>query len=229
MLLVVAGCSSDDSGDSGGSGTSGGSGGGAASSPAPSKTASPSPTVATAKYAELPNACKTLAAKTVEDLVPDVKKKGGTPGQSSDLASRASCSWNGLDDNGVKGSVYRWIDVSLVRFKSEPSLGSGEQRAQQKYPAKVAEVKAADGAKNVAATAGQGIGNESTIVTYELKRDDATFRYAVVVVRTENVLVTVSYNGAGHQGAKSPSVEDVRKGAERAAKEAVAAVAAANK
>ena len=49
------------------------------------------------------------------------------------------------------------------------------------------------------------------------------------MARTGNVVITLTYNGAGYAGAKTPSAADLMKGAEAAAKEAVASVAAANK
>lgn len=48
------------------------------------------------------------------------------------------------------------------------------------------------------------------------------------MARTGNAVVTLTYNGAGYAGAKTPSGADILKDAEKAAKEAVAAVADAN-
>ncbi|MCH0541381.1 DUF3558 domain-containing protein [Streptomyces sp. MUM 203J] len=229
-LLVTAACSGGSDDASGGSGG----GGSAASQSAPSAGGSaapsvkPSPSVKPAKYSKLPDVCKTVGGKTVEDLVPDVKKKGGTAGESSDLGARASCSWNGLEDKGVKGSDYRWLDVSLLRFESEQTIGSAEERAQRKYTDKVAEVQSTEGAKDVSPAETKGVGDEAATLTYKLKKTGEEFRYAVVVARTENVVITVSYNGTGYAGAKEPSKEDVVKGAQKAAKEVVAAVAEAN-
>ncbi|WP_175412281.1 DUF3558 family protein [Streptomyces sp. TRM64462] len=229
-LLVVTGCSSDDSG-----GGSAGSGGGkaaessAAASAAPSKPAAPKPTVAPAKYAKLPDACKAVTVKTLEELIPELKQKGGVPGKTSDLASRGSCSWNALEDKGTKGSNYRWLDVSLLRFDSEQTLGSGEERAQQKYMEKVAEVKATEGATDIRTSPAAGVGNESTAISYALKKTGETFRYAVIVARTENALITVSYNGTGYAGAEPPAAADMMEGTVKAVKETVKAVADANK
>lgn len=222
-MLVVAGCSSDA--DSKGDATT----------QAPSAAASPNaaqevtPSVAPAKYTKLPDACKAITGKTIEDLVPEVKTKSGTPGKSSDTASRGSCSWNGLDDKGVKGSQYRWLDIALLRYESDPSLGSGEQRAQENYTKEVGKVKATQGATAVKTSGAAGVGNEATAISYGLKKTGADFKYAAIVTRTENVLITVSYNGAGYAGAKTPTPSDLMEDAVKASKEAVAAVAAANK
>jgi hypothetical protein len=63
-------------------------------------------------------------------------------------------------------------------------------------------------------------------VTYGLTKSKEDFEYATVVARTGNVVVSVTYNGAGFAGAKTPSAADILKGAQKAAKEAVAAVGA---
>ncbi|WP_149182360.1 DUF3558 family protein [Streptomyces sp. TRM49041] len=225
-MLVATGCSSDDSGS--GSGTSA-SASTAAGSAAPSASPTPTPSVAPAKFPKLPDACKAITAKTIDELVPEVKAKAGTPGKSSDLSSRGSCSWNGLEDKGVKGSDYRWIDISLLRFESDQTLGSGEKRAQDKYADKVAEVKATEGAIDVRTSSAQGVGNEARAISYSLKKTGETFRYGVIVTRTENVVITVSYNGTGYAGAKTPAAGTLMEGTVKAVKEAVAAVAAANK
>lgn len=216
VMLVVAGCSSDSDSkkDSG-------------SSSATPK-AKKSPTVAPAKFSKLPDPCKSISGKTVKDLVPE--SKAGSAGRSTDTDSRGSCSWNGLDDKGVKGSQYRWLDVSFLRYDSEATLGvSGEQRAEDSYTKEIAKAKATEGAKKVKAAPAPGIGAAATVINYDLNKTDEDFTYATVVARTDNAVVTLTYNGTGYAGAKSPSAEDLTKDALKAAKEAVASVAAANK
>ncbi|MEV7089739.1 DUF3558 domain-containing protein [Streptomyces sp. NPDC093085] len=212
VLLAAAGCSSgsDDKGDADSSGTT--------------PTSAPSPTVIPAKYAELPDACKTVSAKTVDALVPKAKSKSGTAGKSSDLATRANCSWNGLDDKGVKGSQYRWLDVSLLRYDSDASLGSGAKRAGEYYAKELAGAQGTEEAKDVRTAPGSGIGDEASTVTYTLKKTGEDFSYATVVARTENIVLTLTYNGAGYAGAKSPGTADMAKDAVTAAKEVVAAI-----
>ncbi|MEV7424720.1 DUF3558 domain-containing protein [Streptomyces sp. NPDC091212] len=214
VMLVVAGCSSDsgDKSDADGSATS--------------PTSAPSPTVVPAKFAGLPDACKTISRKTIDSLVPKAKSKGGTAGTSSDTATRGSCSWNGLDDNGVKGSQYRWLDVSLMRYNSDVTLGSGAKRADEYYTKEIAGARGTEGAKDVKAAPTTGIGDQATTVTYSLKKSSADFAYATIVTRTENVVITLTYNGAGLAGAGSPSVADLTKDAVKTSKEAVAAIAA---
>jgi hypothetical protein len=214
VMLVVAGCSSD-SGDSK-----------ASDSSAPPSAKKTEPTVEPAKFDTLPSACTSIGKKTIEDLVPKTKNKGGTPGKSSDTASRGGCSWNGLDDNGVKGSQYRWLDVGFTRFDSDQTLGSGAKRATTEYTKQVSKAQAAEGAEKVAAKPVTGLGEQATSVTYGLTKSSEDFEYAVIVARTENVVVSVTYNGAGFAGAKAPSPADILKGARKAAAEAVASVGA---
>ncbi|WP_327368116.1 DUF3558 family protein [Streptomyces sp. NBC_01217] len=216
VMLVVAGCSSD-SGDKKDSGSS--------SSTAPGAKKSEA-SVEPAKFAALPDPCKSISTKTVTSLVPKAKSKNGTPANSSDTAYRAGCSWNGLDDNGVKGSQYRWLDVGFTRFDSDQALGSGDKRAQQDFAKQVAKARATEGAKKLAEAPVSGIGEQATKITYDLTKTGEDFKYATVVTRTGNVVVTLTYNGAGYAGAKAPSAGDILKDAEKAAKEAVAAVAA---
>ncbi|MBV7246363.1 DUF3558 domain-containing protein [Streptomyces sp. MW-W600-10] len=217
VMLVAVGCSSD-------SGSDGKKNAGSSSSGSPSTKPS-EPTVEPAKFADLPDPCGSIAKKTIEDLVPSAKKKNGTAGRSNDLAARSSCSWNGLDDKGVKGSQYRWLDVGFTRFDSDQSLGSGAKRATDDYAKQITKTKATEGAEKLAAEPSAGIGEEATLVTYGLSKTDEDFAYATVVARTGNVVVTLTYNGAGYAGAKTPSSADIVKGAQKAAKEAVAAVA----
>jgi len=210
-MLAVAGCSSDSDKK------------GEADSPAvPSAKASA--LVAPAKYTKLPDACKAISSTSIANLVPKAKDKGGTAGQSSDLNTRGSCSWNGLDDKGVKGSEYRWLDVSFTRYDSDATLGTGDKRAGQYFTQEINNAQGADGATGTKAAPATGIGDQSTTVTYSLKKTGVNFAYAVVVARAQNVVVTLTYNGAGYAGAKSPNSADLMKGAVAAAKETVAAV-----
>ncbi|WP_393058865.1 DUF3558 family protein [Streptomyces sp. LN549] len=218
VMLVVAGCSSDSDGKKDDA---------SSSSAAPDATKTEA-AVAPAKFATLPDPCKSITAKTVKSLVPSAKNKSGTRGKSSDTAVRGGCSWNGLDDNGVKGSQYRWLDVGFTRFASDQAVGSGADRAQADYTKQVAKAQAADGAKKLATAPVSSLGDQATQITYDLTKTGEDFKYATIVARTGNVVVTLNYNGAGYAGAKTPSAADILKGAQKAAKEAVASVATAN-
>ncbi|MFI7019295.1 DUF3558 family protein [Streptomyces sp. NPDC050164] len=217
VMLVAAGCSSDSgSGDSTDK----------AAKAAASASASPSPTVQAAAYGKLPEPCKALSKKTLENLVPE--GKSGKEGKSDDISTRGNCSWNSLDNNGVKGSQFRWLNVSMLRFESDVSRGPADKLAQKYFEKQVQDAQAVEGAKSAKSEPVPGTGDEATAVRYELKKKEGTFKQQTVVARVENVVVTLDYNGAGLAGDKSPSADDLMKDAKKAAKEAVAAVSEAN-
>ncbi|MFF7335148.1 DUF3558 family protein [Streptomyces sp. NPDC008150] len=223
-VLVAAGCSSgsgSDSASSSGDGAKPGSGASASAS------ASASPTVQAARYAKLPESCDVLSKKTLSSLVPKAVNDG-KEGTSEDTATRASCSWSSLDDNGVKGSQFRWLNVSLLRFESDTSRGSGEQRAQDYYTQQVKAAQTVEGAKNVKSQPVSGTGDTATAVRYDLKKKEGSFKQQTIVARVENVVVTVDYNGAGLSGDKTPSADGLTKNAEKATAEVVAGVARSN-
>ncbi|MEH6375127.1 hypothetical protein V7793_12450 [Streptomyces sp. KLMMK] len=218
VMLVATGCSDDD-GDKKKSSPS-------ASAPAPSA----SPSVKAATFAKLPpEVCKTIDEKTIDKLVPKAKKKEGEALPTSDANDSASCFWNGLNDEDVKDLQFRSLTVSYKRLASDPTLGSGEKRAEKFAEQQVTKATTADGAKDAKTEKAEGIGEAANLVATDTKKDDDDYRNATVVARTGNVVVTVKYSGAGFQGAKNPAADEIAKGAQDAAKEAVAAVAAANK
>ncbi|MFF9125721.1 DUF3558 family protein [Streptomyces sp. NPDC014889] len=223
VMLLAAACSSSDSGSGGDAGkTTAGDVKGSAST-----SASPSPTVQAAVYGKLPQACKVLSAKTLGELVPK-GSKSGKESASSDVSTRAGCAWNSLDNNGVKGSQFRWLHVSLLRFESDATRGSGEKQAQEFYQRQVQDAQHAEDARNVKSEPAGGTGDEATLVRYDLKKKEGDFKQQTVVARVENVVVTLDYNGAGLAGDKTPDADGLAKAAQKAAKEAVTAVAAAN-
>lgn len=207
VILVTAGCSSGDDGDSGGP-----------SSSSPSSETS-EPKVAPARFAELPDPCDALAKDTVKDLVPGAKNTAGTAGKSADTSQRSSCSWTGL-----KGYQWRWLDVSFQRYDSDPAIGSGADRAAEYYGKQVKAVEATEGAKDMKSSARSGLGRQATEFTYKTTEDKEDYRKQTVVVLHENVVVSLNYHGAGFQGSDQPKADDLLKDAEKAAKEAVAAV-----
>ncbi len=220
VMLIAAGCSSDSGSDDGAGDSSKSP---SASAPA---SASPSPTVQAAVYESLPQPCKVLSKKTLEDLVPE--SKSGKAGTSDDTSTRGACSWSSLDNNGVKGSQFRWLNTSLLRFDSNVTRGSGDQLAREYYETQVQDARSVSGAKNTKSEPVAGVGDEATAVRYDLKKKEGSFKQVTVVARVENVVVTIDYNGAGFAGDKAPSADTLNKQAQKAAKEAVAAVAKAN-
>ncbi|MCI3278920.1 DUF3558 family protein [Streptomyces cylindrosporus] len=222
VVLLVAGCSSGSDSGSGDSGSKGSDSGGTSSSTGAGAT----PTVQAAAYKKLPDSCAVLSKKTLTSLVPEAKS--GKEGTSSDTATRASCSWSSLDNNGVKGSQFRWLNVSLLRFESDATRGEGDQLAHAYFAKQVKDAQAVEGAKNAKTTSVAGTGDEATLVRYDLKKKEGAFKQQTVVTRVENVVVTVDYNGAGLAGEKTPNADTLVKLAEQAAKEVVATVSAAN-
>ncbi|MPY37384.1 DUF3558 domain-containing protein [Streptomyces adustus] len=225
VILVAAGCSSDsgsDSGSASGSGDSTQQGSGGAN-----PSASASPTIQAAAFQKLPKACGVLSTKTLTELVPK-GVKSAKEGTSDDATSRASCSWSSLENKGVKGSQFRWLNVSLLRFDSDAARGSGEKQAQTFYAKQVQDARAVPEAKNAASQPLAGTGDEATTVRYDLKKKEGAFKQQTVVARVANVVVTLDYNGAGLAGEKTPNADDLVKAAQQAAKEATTAVASAN-
>ncbi|WP_055570158.1 DUF3558 family protein [Streptomyces atriruber] len=225
-VILVAGCSSDSGSDSGSDGAKKDSG---AKASASAKSGDKAASVEKAAYAKLPEPCDVLSKKTLEDLVPKAKDKSGKAGTSSDTALRGSCSWDSLDNNGVDGSQFRWLRVSLMRFESDPSLGSGAKRAQDSFAKQVSDAQATKDAKGVKAEPVQGVGQQATLVRYDLKKDKDTFKQQTFVTRVENAVITVDFNGAGLAGDEAPDAGKLSKDAQKAAKEAADAVVAANK
>ncbi|MEU6995660.1 DUF3558 domain-containing protein [Streptomyces sp. NPDC046465] len=224
-VILVAGCSSDSDSGSGSDGAKKDSGGKAS---APAKGGDKAASVEKAAYAKLPEPCDVLSKKTLGDLVPKAKDKSGKTGTSSDTALRGSCSWDSLDNNGVDGSQFRWLRVSLLRFESDASLGSGAKRAQDSFAKQVEDAKATKDAKGVKTEPVQGVGQQATLVRYDLKKDKDTFKQQTFVTRMENAVIVVDLNGAGLAGDKAPDAGKLSKDAQQAAKEAVAAVVSAN-
>ncbi|MFJ3796377.1 DUF3558 domain-containing protein [Streptomyces sp. NPDC090088] len=224
VALFATACSSDS--DSGAQGTGSSTGTGTVTSPTGDSTAA-SPTVQAAKYQKLPEPCAVLSKKTLTELVPK-GVKSGKEGSSDDVATRNSCSWSSLDNNGVKGSQFRWLNISFLRFDSDANRGSGEKQAEAYYTSQLQDAQSVSGAKNTKSEPVTGAGDQATAVRYDLKKKEGAFKQQTVVARVANVVVTLDYNGAGLAGEKTPSADTLTKAAEKAAKEAVASVSTAN-
>ena len=128
----------------------------------------------------------------------------------------------------MKGSQFRWLNVSMLRFESDVTRGPADKQAQEYLEKQVQEAQAVEGAKGVKTEPVAGTGDQATAVHYDLKKKEGTFKQQTVVARVENVVVTLDYNGAGLAGDKTPSGSDMLKDAKKAAKEAVDAVSEAN-
>ncbi|GAA3187053.1 MULTISPECIES: DUF3558 family protein [Streptomyces] len=216
-VMLVAGCSESGSKDAAD----------ASDSAAPaSSAAKPSPSLAPAKYAKLPDPCTVFANGTLKQLLPKPKNDAGEKGKTSDPNASATCSWYSSKSEGVDGSQFRWLDVSFKRYDSEAAVNAtGEKRAEQFYAKQVDLAKATKDATKVKSGAVDGVGDAATWVTYNLKSKGNDYRNQTVVVRADNIVVTLNYNGAGLAGGDTPDSSDLLKDAEKAVKEAVEAAA----
>ncbi|MFB7248708.1 DUF3558 domain-containing protein [Streptomyces populi] len=220
VMLVAAGCSSDS-----GSGDDAQKNESAAPGPTVSESAS-TPAVQPAAYTTLPKACSVLSKKALDELIPKGSDKG-KPGKLDEPKQRGNCNWSSLDNNGVKGSQFRWLNVALLRFDSD-ARGTGDEQAHDYFQKQVSAAQTVEGALDSKSAPVAGTGDEATAVRYGLKKKEGSFKQQTIVARVENVVVTVDYNGAGLAGEKTPDAATLLKAAEKATKEAVAAVAAAN-
>lgn len=219
-MLVAAGCSSDSgSGDDAQKDASAGPG-------ATVSASSAAPTIEPAAYTTLPKACSVLSKKSLGELIPKGSKSGKS-GKLDEPKQRGNCNWTSLDNNGVKGSQFRWLNVALLRFDSD-ARGSGDEQAHDYFQKQVSAAQTVEGALDGKSAPVSGTGDEATAVRYGLKKKEGTFKQQTIVARVENVVVTLDYNGAGLAGEKTPDAAALLKAAEKATKEAVAAVAAAN-
>jgi hypothetical protein len=213
VLLASAGCSSspDSSGDKDSS-----------------AAASASPSVKPAKISGLPDPCKTVRQKTIDDAVPDADPENGRKLPSSDAEAYGSCFWHGA--HGKLNGDYRSLTVSLKRYDSAAALGTGAEQAERYYTQQVKSVTGDKGNDGLKQSELKGLGQQAVSLTYTTvkktgeKDDGQKFRAARIVARTDNAVVLVDYEGTGFEGADTPSADEVRKNAQKVAGEVVAAV-----
>ena len=208
-VLLVAGCSSDSDG------------GGDSDSPSPAAGKSKSPKVAPAKFKELPDSCKSIGKGTIKDLVPKSDNASGKRVGSGDTNDSTSCLWSGLDKYD-----YRQLTISLKRFDSENTLGSGDKRAGEFMDERVKETADNKDNKKTKQANVADVGEQAVSISYETKKKDSKgksedFTGERLVARTANVVVTVDYEGAGFEDGKTPKADDLKKKAEKGAKEAI--------
>lgn len=213
VLLASAGCSSSP--DSGSEKDS------AAPSGSPSASAKP------AAISGLPDPCKTVKKGTVDDVVPDADPAKGKNLDSADADAYGSCFWHGA--SGKLDGDYRSLTVSLKRYDSAPSLGSGEEQAGRYFTQQVKSVTGDKGNDDLKQANVPDLGAQAASLTYTTvkkaeKKDDQKYRAGRVLVRVHNAVVMVDYEGTGFEDAKPPSADTVRKNAQKVAEEVVAAV-----
>ncbi|PJM97552.1 hypothetical protein [Streptomyces sp. CB01373] len=168
-----------------------------------SEPSAPSSTAVTKTYASAPVPCTSIAEKTITSLVPGAKTTGKEI-PSTDTNVRRTCSWNAL-----KGYDYRWLDVSFeIMATDEAALKSYQQRTTD---------KSGGGAV-------PGLGDSGYSVVNLTTEDKQETREGVVLARSANAIVVVTYNGSDFESKKAPSTDEINKGAIKAAKEAMAAL-----
>lgn len=175
------------------------------------------------KFKGLPDACKTLSKGTVKKLTPKTDNASGKRIGSGNTQDSGSCLWSGLDKFD-----YRQLTVSLKRFESDTSRGSGDKLAAAFLTQQTEAVKTEKSNKKLKSASVNGIGEQATSVSYEVEKKDGkkseNFREHRLIARVANVVVTVDYAGAGFESGKTPGADELKKNAETAAKEAVAAL-----
>jgi hypothetical protein len=171
--------------------------------PVTQSASGPSTTAVPKTYDTAPAPCASLAKGTVGSLVPGARAAGKEI-PSSDSDARRTCSWNALD-----GYDYRWLDVSFEIMDSE-------EEAERSYQGRVAEKKGGG--------AVPGLGDAAYSVVNLTTEDDQETREGVVLARSDNALVVVTYNGSDFETKEAPSTDEINKGAIKAAKEAMAAL-----
>ncbi|MDB1087895.1 DUF3558 domain-containing protein [Streptomyces sp. ACA25] len=207
-VLLVAGCSSD-------------SGGG---TPEGDSVAVTDPTPEPVRFSALPEPCSTVGADTIGDVVPEAEDEDGEALDSTDLERAGTCLWSGLD-----GYDFRSLTVAMRRFDSDLSIGSGDERAAE-YLRQTAEEVTGDGESQDVEEAGlEGLGDEATTISYLVVKENSEsesrdYRQQRVVIRVDNVVVTVDHTGTGFEDGEAPDAESVRENAEQVAREVVTAL-----
>jgi hypothetical protein len=216
VLLASAACSSSP--DSGGEKDSAPS-----ASPSASTSASAKPSAITG----LPNPCKTVTQDTLDDVVPDADPENGKNLPSEDTDAYGSCFWHGA--SGKLDGDYRSLTVSLKRYESAPALGSGDDQAGRYFTQQVRSVTGDKTNDDVKQEKLDDLGSQAVSLTYTTvkdsgKEDKQKYRAGRVLVRVHNAVVMVDYEGTGFEDAELPDTDEVRKNAQKAAEDVVAAV-----
>jgi hypothetical protein len=189
-------------------------------------TDGPSPTASAGaeavKFEKLPDPCGTVGEKTVEDLVPGARSTKGKGLTSSDTNSYGACLWSG--GHGKNDADYRALTVSLKRYDSDASLGSGDEQAERYFGQEVEASGRAEDGKAPSAQPVEGVGTRASGIAWTTEKEDEEYRVHRVVVLVDNVVATVDHEGAGFGDADLPGAADLKKDAEKAAKEVVSAL-----
>ncbi|MFI6943633.1 hypothetical protein ACIBI4_30580 [Streptomyces sp. NPDC050418] len=164
-----------------------------AAAPQPEASAEAEP-----EHAKPPEPCGAVASGTVKKLVPGAKTAGKEI-ELTDPERRRTCSWSALEKFD-----YRWLDVSYEVFDStKTAVEAYKKRA-------VGDAKALN-----------EVGDKAVLTVGLTTKDKQETREAVVVARSGNALMTITYNGCDFESRKAPSAKSIEDGAEDAARAAM--------
>lgn len=213
-VALLAGCSSDGGSDE------------HTDTPQTTKSSSPSPKPV--RFTTLPDPCDTVSKKSIEKVVPKAESKKGNNLGSANADNQGTCLWSGIkvDDDDYQ---FRSLSVSLKRYDSHTALGSGDERAEDYLQQQVRDITDEKGNKDVEDRSIGKLGDRAVGLGFRSEKKDkegeaSDFREERIVVRLDNVVITVDYQGAGFEGSDPPSAKTVRENAEKVAKEAAAAL-----
>lgn len=206
-VLLVTGCSS-----------------GSGEDPADAKPA-PTPTPEPVRFSELPDPCTMLTVDTVKEVVPEAKDNAGKNLKSADTTSSRSCLWSGWDED----YQFRSLIVALKRFDSDIAIGSGDERAGEFVQRQADEITEDEAYAEVHDEELTDAGDKAVSLSFDAEKtndDDETrdYREQRVIIRTGNVVITLDYSGTGLEDGKTPKAKDIKKAAEKAAREVVESV-----
>jgi hypothetical protein len=193
-------------------------------SPTASRSAGPSPT-GPPPLAKLPSACATLTKPTLKALVPKAAHHAaGKPTHYPDPDIRSDCAWNSMD-----GYQFRYLSLSLHRYTAVKGGGTAAQEAATAYAQGLGTARSAKGAKTASPPhALAAATDQAAVVTWADAASKQHYAHTTVVARTANVVVILTYEGADFAHGKAPKQSAVTGPAERALKDALAAVHTAN-
>ncbi|WP_093607356.1 hypothetical protein [Streptomyces indicus] len=164
----------------------------------PAAAPRPQPTAEAVAYDKPPEPCGAIDSAAVKKLVPGAKPAGKEI-ELTDPDRRRTCSWSALKDYD-----YRWLDVSYEVFATQKAAAAAYKKRELKDPRPL-----------------DGLGESATLGVELTTKDKQQTREAVVVARSGNALVTVTYNGCDFESRKAPGASAMQEGAEAAARAAM--------
>ncbi len=169
----------------------------------PAAAPQPAATAKSVDYAKPPAPCGAIEAAVVKKLVPGAKPAGKEI-ELTDPDRRRTCSWSALEKFD-----YRWLDVSYEVFDNQKAAEAAYKKRDL------------DNGQPL-----KDLGDTAALAVALTTKDKQQTREAVVLARSGNALVTVTYNGCDFESRKAPSASSIQAGAEEAARAAMKELAA---